>query len=227
MFLRVLPLLLLSILAMFLMAAEDSCSSTKDGETPAAGLTPGSGDTPAAEEPGETLVPPEPVTLQGSGQTATEAVTPPSAISVVALTHNGSSNFIVNAFQGGQETLLVNEIGPYQGTRPLVGDGDVTFDVDADGAWTIVLSPLGTADGAAFSGTGAAVSGLFDPPDAGAWEFTHDGQANFVVWAHCAGGDNLVQNEIGAVSGSGVVDFGDGPCFWEVDADGSWTLAPR
>ena len=40
----------------------------------------------------------------------------------------------------------------------------VTFDIRADGAWTIRIDPVGPADSPAFSGKGDAVSGLFDPP---------------------------------------------------------------
>lgn len=187
-------------------------------------------------EPSNTPLPPtptpEPVVLSGVGQTATDPVQLPSPISVATLMHEGSSNFAVWLYQDGQRLdLLVNEIGRFQGRRPLIRSVDpdrpVVFDIEADGPWTIRLDPLGFTSSAALSGRGADVSGLFDPPQSGPWEFLHDGQSNFGVWLHCLGGSDLIQNEIGPVSGSRIVEFADGPCFWEVEADGSWSLTPR
>jgi len=184
--------------------------------------------TPKPPEPTPTPTPaPEPVLLEGFGQTATEEVTPPGPISVATFTHNGSSNFIVEVFGGDSEGLLINHIGPYQGSRPIFGADPIMFDIDADGAWTVRIEAIGTASTAAFSGQGDAASGLFEPPSDGPWNVSHDGESNFAVWAHCAGGSDLVQNEIGAVAGSTVIQFGDGPCMWEVEADGNWSLQPR
>jgi len=171
--------------------------------------------------------PPTPVSLQGTGQTATRPVTPPASVSVVTLTHNGRSNFIVHAFHGGQDDSLTNAIGPYQGSRPLFGTDPVTFDIHADGAWTIRIDPVGLAGSPAFSGKGDAVSGLFDPPAPSAWEFMHNGRSNFIVHAICAGGQVSVQNEIGPVNGSGIIQFQKGPCLWGEQADGNWSLNPR
>jgi hypothetical protein len=188
----------------------------------------------ATPEPTATRTPPtptpipEPVVLSGRGQTATEPVRLPSAISVATFTHSGWSNFIVQVHQGSaRPDLLINVIGNYNGARPLTGSEPIIFDIDADGAWTIRIEPIGRATSPAFEGVGDAVSGLFDPPSPGAWEFFHDGRSNFIVRAHCGGGTTLVQNEIGAVSGSRVVTFRSGPCTWEVRADGNWRLAPR
>jgi hypothetical protein len=103
----------------------------------------------------------------------------------------------------------------------------VTFDIDADGAWSFLIEPIGIATSASFSGMGDSVSGLFTPPKSGPWEISHDGKSNFVVWLHCAGGSDLIENEIGRVSGSRFVSFEDGPCLWEVNADGNWSLHPR
>jgi hypothetical protein len=41
------------------------------------------------------------------------------------------------------------------------------------------------------------------------------------------GGTDLIVNEIGAFSGSTIIKFDKGPCLWEVNADGSWSLKPR
>ena len=169
----------------------------------------------------------EAVHLEGQGQTATAPFYPPAEWSVAQFTHDGRRNFIVKSFGGPREELLVNTIGSYTGARPIHATDPRSLDIDADGAWTVQIDPIGIADGAAFSGHGDAVGGWFDPPGSGPWTFTHDGQKNFIARAHCAGGDVLAQNVIGALDASRVMQFRGGPCFWEVEADGNWSLAPR
>ena len=78
----------------------------------------------------------------------------------------------------------------------------------------------------AFSGTGDAVSALFAPPPGDSWEIQHDGQTNFIVWLHCGDRVSLVQNLIGPVRESKVLAFGPSACYWEVEADGTWSLTP-
>jgi hypothetical protein len=186
--------------------------------TPTNTLVPTSTAIPAARPP---------IDLQGRGQTATNPVTPPSSISVVTLTHSGKSNFIVHALTGSEENHLVNEIGTYQGQRPLFGTEPVTFDIDADGPWTIHMEPIRSGGGPPFQGNGDAVSSLFTPPASGPWEISHSGKRNFIVHLYCNNRTTSVQNEIGVVQASRVVQFGQGPCFWEVIADGAWSLRPR
>lgn len=169
----------------------------------------------------------EPVVITGRGQTATNAVTLPSPATVVTFTHNGSRNFIVKAFAGSSEQLLVNVIGGYRGQRPVFSNGPITFDIQADGDWTLRAEAIQAGGSAPFSGSGDAVSALFTPPASGPWEISHGGSRNFIVRLHCLSGTRLVQNQIGRVQSSGVVQFGQGPCLWEVQADGEWSLRPR
>jgi hypothetical protein len=169
----------------------------------------------------------QPVMLSGRGQTATQPVTPPADVSVVTLSHSGRSNFIVKVFRDGDEELLVNEIGSYSGSRPLFGSSPATFDIRADGDWSILITPVTVSGTPEFTGRGDSVSGLFDTVPTGAFEFSHDGRSNFIVWLHCAGGSVLVQNEIGRVQGSRIVPSRMGPCLWEVEADGNWSIRPR
>ena len=194
---------------------------------PAAPSTPARPPTPAPAPAPPTPPRGEPITLSGRGQTATNPVTLPSPVSVATFTHDGQRNFIVRSFIGGNATLQVNTIGRYQGQRPVSGSTPVTFDIQADGAWTVRIEPVGLNGSAPFSGRGDLVSALFTPPSNGPWEFSHDGSRNFIVRLHCASGSRLVQNTIGGVQGSTIVQFGSGPCLWEVQADGDWSLKPR
>lgn len=219
--------------------------------TPTATPSPTPGATPAATptrtpEPTSTIAPtatptasptptpvptpaPTPIVLQGVGQVVTDPITPPSAISTITFTHAGPSNFIVKVFQNGEEDLLVNEIGRYQGTRAIVGAEPFFLEINADGSGTATIKPIGIVPSSSFGGSGDAISGLFIPSSTNAapWEVSHDGSRNFIVWLFCFGGFDLVQNEIGAVTGSTVVSFAEGPCYWDVRADGNWSLNPR
>ncbi len=169
------------------------------------------------------------VMLEGRGQTATEPLYLPAVDSVISAKHAGRRNFIVRAYgSSDRPELLINTIGSYQGQRFLRSDQPVTLDIDADGPWQIQIWPVGEGGEPAFSGSGDAVSNRFSPPGRQAWEITHDGSRNFIVRAHCEGRrPQLVENHIGIFSGSKIIDFQSGSCFWEVQADGSWSLAPR
>ena len=164
----------------------------------------------------------------------TDKVTLPAAVSRATFSHKGQSNFAVKVYTtSGSEDLLVNVIGSYKGSRPVVGEDDrvVYFEVTADGPWTINIEPLGETAGAeqGIAGTGDFVSGLFAPSQTGPIPFTfaHAGSSNFAVYLHCVQGSDLLQNEIGAVSNAAIVRFPEGPCFWEVQADGKWTIKPK
>ncbi|WP_205701355.1 hypothetical protein [Herpetosiphon llansteffanensis] len=175
---------------------------------------------------------PEPVILTGVGQTVTDAFMPPSPVSIIKLTHTGRRNFIVKAYtDGGDESYLVNEIGNYTGSRVLYGDSSSFLEINADGEWTAEIVPIGFEAAAAngFSGTGDMVSGLFMPSKEGPipFQFSHNGDSNFIVQVTCQGGMDYAQNEIGAVDGSAIVKFSEGPCLWDVQADGAWTISPK
>lgn len=203
--------------------------------TPEPTATPEPTDTPdPTEAPTATPEPtpaPEPVVIEGSGQTVTDPFTPPSGVYRVTFTHNGRRNFIVQAYAGNDSDILVNTIGPYQGSRPLIGGSEVYFEVNADGAWSIRVEPIAFDEAVAqgTEGTGDHVTGLFTPAKEGAvpYTFTHTGERNFIVQLHCAGGSDSAQNEIGPADNEAVVRFREAPCFWEVRANGDWSIRPK
>mgnify|MGYP001264755722 CR=1 FL=1 len=176
--------------------------------------------------------PAQPISFSGSGQQVTPEFALPASFTQVSLSHQGQRNFIVWAYKAsGREELLANAIGGYTGTALLQGTpGERLYlGVQADGPWTLTISAVGFDNGAAsFSGRGDSVSPLFTPLVQGPrpYAFSHDGQRNFIVWLRCAGGDDLAQNTIGSAGGSAVVRFAQGPCLWEVRADGNWSITP-
>lgn len=211
-------------------STEAPTAPPKPTDTPAPTATPEPTTTPTSV-PSPTP-PPQPVVLKGKGQSVTDPFTLPSPISKLVFQHDGARNFIVTAYKAdGSNDILVNAIGRYRGIRPLSADGKVYLEIKADGPWQVVAMPLGVNDSFAngFTGQGDDVSDLFTPTTVGPvpFVFTHDGERNFIVHLYCAGGEDTVQNEIGKVDGAAVVTFADGPCFWEVQADGKWTMKPK
>jgi hypothetical protein len=190
------------------------------------------GPTPVPQPPEISDLPGRGVAIQGHGTATTDDLTPQYSgglaigIDVVTLTHDGQSTFIVNSVQNDQSEQLTSAIGAYNGQRPLVVEGPVSFQVTADGAWTIRITQMSSGGKPPFSGSGDAVSPYFSPPDAGTWNISHDGQSNFFVYAHCLSGSIVVEDRTGPFQDSPRVEFGRGPCFWEVRADGAWSMAP-
>jgi hypothetical protein len=192
-----------------------------------------SGPTPVPEPPQVRLLVGRGVQVDGHGSTQTDEISPDYAsglsvgIDVVTLTHDGHSSFIVTATQGAQTENVTSAIGAYTGQRPLVVEGPVSFQVTADGAWSLTVKPMARDGAPAFSGTGDDVSAYFTPPDPIGWNMSHNGQSAFFVYAHCLGGSIVVADKSGAVNDSVNVQFPRGPCFWEVRADGAWRLEPQ
>jgi hypothetical protein len=131
--------------------------------------------------------------------------------------------------QGDQSELVISAIGSYRGQRPLVVQGPVSFQVTADGAWTLSVQPIATGAQPAFSGTGDAVSAYFSPPAPVAWDVAYDGgdQSSFFVYAQCIGGSSVVEDRTGRFQDTPHVEFSRGPCFWEVRAEGAWSMKPQ
>lgn len=150
---------------------------------------------------------------------------------LATFSHDGSANFIVDGIgsdgQGGDN--LVNVIGRYQGTVLMEGQGGAgiaALKIQADGRWTIRLTPPSSArtwTTSTISGSGDDVLRL-DTPSSGLTtvHLTHGGQANFIVDAYNDSGSNNLVNEIGHYDGE--VQLPDGTVLITVQADGAWTL---
>lgn len=206
--------------------------SPKATETPRPTVTPQPPTaTPTPIPPTATATPPpQPITLSGTGQTATEEFSLAAGVWVATFSHSGQRNFIVKSYDTkGEEDLLVNEIGVWSGQVAVPGNNKYRLDVQAGGAWTVTFAPIGISDSPSLSGTGSVVGGLFKASGGPkTYAFSHNGRSNFIVHLACdKGSDLLVQNTIGAVSGTRIVSFPSGAtnCFWRVDADGEFSVA--
>ena len=80
-----------------------------------------------------------PQTFTGSGDDVVEMPSSLGGCSKVKLTHKGERNFIVRPYHGDQGGItLCNEIGAYEGTAKW-DQKATSLEIDADGAWTIVV----------------------------------------------------------------------------------------
>lgn len=162
---------------------------------------------------------------QGSGDyVATDLKV--SNYAVLTATHTGNSNFIVHAYdEDGSRIGLINEIGNYSGQVLIDESGVYEIEIIADGNWNISASGLSITDSTSFSGTGDSVTPIFNTSNR-VWEISHTGQSNFIVHEYDVydDRDGLV-NEIGNYSGIVRSDL-IGNCFFEILADGSWTIKP-
>ena len=70
------------------------------------------------------------------------------------------------------------------------------------------------------------MSQFFDPPSPGQWTISGGGKKLYVQ-LHCVSGDVVaVDDSSGPYERTAMITFSRGPCFWEVQSDGSWTLKP-
>lgn len=174
-----------------------------------------------------TAVPPQ--LLQGSGKKVQPVVI--ASLSRLTLTHDGKRNFAVVAYpaDGSSQELLVNTIGSYEGVRWLP-PGSYNLEITADGGWTIGIAEFTREDTVAVGllGKGDYVSGVFVPLGTNvAYTYTHDGKRNFAVILYCSDGQDLVANEIGPTQGEAIAQARGDACFWDVSADGNWSIAKK
>lgn len=197
-------------------SSQTKTPATTQQETPKTGI--------AAIEPAIN----KPISLSGNGDMVIKDVEC-SADAYVDVTHDGEHNIVVRAYYYDQDSnLLVNEIGTYSGRVYLGNAGRYTLEIQADGNWTISGGNIVTTDKTSYSGTGDFVTPYFDLPKKD-WKITHDGEHYFSVIVHSYDSDrDLLASEIGNYSGTVRTDISVGDAvFFEITADGSWTIAPQ
>lgn len=183
----------------------------------------------AAAQPTDTPVRFDPIRLSGRGDDVVR-MTKPDVPAIIRLTHSGSSNFSVISYDGAGNRidLLVNEIGAYEGTRPIdFGTSELTerLEIQADGNWTVLVEPISAAQSVRVPATNVAGQGdtvlLLTGSSPDTAKISHSGSSNFVVQAY-GRSHRLLVNEIGNYSGTVVVP--QDTLVLEVVADGRWQL---
>ena len=165
-------------------------------------------------------------TVSGYGDDVVSDITVGDGIYRLHFTHSGGSNFIVKSYDATNDyELLINEIGNYDGYVLLLGKSPYAFEITAGGSWTYTIEPLEIIEDTAFAGWGDYVTGLCSI-SSGAWVFTHDGNSNFVVRIYTTDGRDLLVNEIGYYNGKKMITIPKGSyAFFEINADGNWTIS--
>lgn len=78
--------------------------------------------------------------LDGTGDDVVAIPGGTSTLAVAAITNSGPSNFVIRTYNSnGQGSLLVNEIGAYNGTKALP-KGTALIQVKSSGKWTLTPS---------------------------------------------------------------------------------------
>jgi hypothetical protein len=178
-----------------------------------------------------------PQTLSGSGQQASSKFPLVRGLAIFELSHSGNSNFAIFLLndKGDQIDLLVNEIGSFNGSKPLgiTASGEYLLDVQADGKWTVTITqPFPPSDAPkppqTFSGSGPeATAMVYLASGLTTFKMTHDGSGNFAIWLLDSSGQyvDLLVNEIGTFDGSKATGIRTaGAYLFGVEADGNWTL---
>jgi len=193
------------------------------------------GDQPTEGRPCPVITP-NPVSLSGTGQTATQFFRLEKGLSKFMFTHNGQRNFIVHLTDsyGNDVEYLTNEIGHYDGSIAMYVAlaGNYLLNVNADGDWTAYIEqPRPTSAGrtSVFNGIGPKATDFFQL-DNGLVRFklTHSGGSNFIVHLNDKEGHKIgssLTNEIGLYDGSVAVQVERlGIYFLSIDADGVWSI---
>lgn len=193
---------------------------------------PSSAQEPSAESSPEEDVPErafeDDIELSGTGDDIVELDIPEDEPAIAHITHDGTSNFQVKGYtsDGERTGSLVNEIGHYDGTRPVNFQEPVAKELDivADGNWTVTIQPILEAELAQTSGVtegmGDAVV-LVAHLGASSVEVSHEGESNFQVRAWGSSRTGMI-NEIGAYDGR--VRMPTDAQLLEIVADGGWSF---
>ena len=176
---------------------------------------------------------PEPIFLTSVGDSVFD-IQKWEGPAILKIKYTGGSNFAVRNYPANSNDyydLLVNTIGPYEGTVPLdFRDGQQTarFEVIAalSGAWEFHIEPLANARIEHIPGT---ISGIGDEVvfiqgdtadllKADAYQAKH----NFAIWAITSRRIDLVINEIAPYTGTNILDSSTFGLI--VHATGPWSL---
>lgn len=160
---------------------------------------------------------------RGDYVTGTYTISEPARVHVE---NSGDRHFSVWAHEGGgSKDLLANTVGDYDGST-FLKPGIYFFEVKSSGRWSISAEPLGSTSDNSFSGHGCDVTPVFT--SSGAYSIGGDSDSNFIVWGFYDNGNrrDLLVNTIGSYSGTILFNRGAGS-FFEITADGGWTIRPQ
>lgn len=196
---------------------------------------------PVTVTPPVVLSSPNPITLSGSSQKATQPFVLQQGLSIFTMSYTGSSNFIVILLDsnGNSVSYLSNAIGNYSGSQAIniSTAGSYLLNVQATGSWNIVITQPRVNSAASvsnLSGTGNQATQFFNL-SAGLHTFTltNSGSGNFIVSLLDQNGNPIqyLENVIGDFNGSTAVHIDTaGPYLLNIvssdaQSSGTWTVS--
>lgn len=140
--------------------------------------------------------------------------------------HSGSGHFSVKGHHGSGYDLLVNTTDPYDGMTLIYPNEEYTFEVTAEGEWTIEIYQLGTSSTDVFSGSSDFVTPVF-VRTSDIYEISTTGGGHFAVkgWGNY-GYDLLVNTTDENYSGKVMFDNDEQYAFFEITASREWEIKP-
>ena len=183
------------------------------------------------------IVEPEPITVSGSGQQASEYFELEQGLSIFKINSNGNGHFsmVLYGDDGEYIDLLVNEIGSFDGSKlvSIEKAGKYLLDVSADGSWqAYITQPRNIEKNEApltLSGNGQEASDFFYlEKGMRRFSMSHSGSGHFAMVLYGADGDyiSLLVNEIGEFDGSKAVSLStSGNYLLDISADGNWEVS--
>ncbi len=177
-----------------------------------------------------TNLPEAPLSFRGEASQITEPFSVTEPYNRLEAQHTGSHTFTIYATdeETQEKSTLVDTTGAYQGSSVLLGPKVYSLEIYADGKWTMDIEPLSVNQETAqeVSGQGDMVSDMFQPPgsDPIMYRITHGGDGLFRLNVHCADSRFVVQESTGQVDTEAPVDFTQGPCLWDIRANGVWRI---
>jgi hypothetical protein len=184
---------------------------------------------------------PAAINLSGFGQTATESFNLEGGLAIFLLTHQGGGHFSGTLLDqngqraGGTDSLLVNVVGPFDGSKALqTKAGQHLIDIFADGPWTITVEqprPSSAPQTTSFQGNSQAATDFFELSEGlKRFQMTHQGSGHFGVTLLNKDGSrigmkSLLANEVGPFDGSKAARIRRNDLYLlQVSADGPWTV---
>lgn len=155
-------------------------------------------------------------------------------LTVFTMTHEGARNFVVQYGRGTDLKLLMNQIGPFQGSKAVgLPVGDYVLDIATTGKWTISIDQSVPTEANAppkkLEGDGVEASDFFALKTGPArFSLRHEAEGFFAPQLLKASDGTLITllaNERGKFTGDKTVEIHEeGIYLLDVSAAGKWTI---
>lgn len=162
----------------------------------------------------------------GSGDDVISGFISNEGYSFAKIIYNGSGHFSVKGYYDNSYDLLVSTINHYEGSTLIYPEKEYTFEVKANGDWTIEIYSIGTSSIDEFTGSGDFVTPIFIGTS-DIYEITSTGSGHFSIKGWCGRGYDLLVSTIDEdYSGKVVFEADSKYAFFVISSDREWTIRP-